>query len=136
MNETPEIESDPLVEELRPDPAAPDNIVALDGYIGRSAAEGHWRLYRDLSLTFWLEIPEEAIHHTEKIDMDGLAHPLTVVWVGREHELHSGTAARQDRRSDFLRGAFTADALLEQETQSWESLLMTLYHRSSTRCAF
>jgi hypothetical protein len=119
MNATPRIEPDPLVDELLPDPAAPQNIVALDGYLGRSAEEGHWRLYRDLSLTFWLEIPEEAIHRTETVMVPGDLHPLTVVWVGRDFELHTGTSAREDERWDFLRGSFTADALLAAETQPW-----------------
>jgi hypothetical protein len=136
MNQTPGIEPDPLVEALRPDPAQPDHFVALDGYLGSSTEDGHWRLYRDLSLTFWLEIPEDAIYHVESITVANLLRPLSVVWVRRDIEIRSGTGARVDQRSQFLRGTFTVDLLLEQDTQTWVYALMTLGHRADTGCRY
>jgi hypothetical protein len=119
LNGTHRLEPDPLVEQLRPDPSEPTNIIALDGYLGRSDTDDNWRLYRDLSLTLWLEIPESAIHHTETVTVPGGLHPLTVVWVDRDQDLTATTIGREDDRSDFLKGTFTADALLADRSQPW-----------------
>ena len=42
-------------------PPNPPQLQALSGYRGRSAEEGHTRLYLDPELSAWVDIPDEAI---------------------------------------------------------------------------
>ena len=65
------VQLDELIEELVTDPSNPPSVVGLDGYLGRSDLDGHVRLYRDLSVSYWLDIPEDAVYHAKTVDVEG-----------------------------------------------------------------
>ena len=81
---------DPLVESLMPDPSQPPPpTVALAGLLGRSAKEGHWRLYFSSALKRYAEFKEEDVLGSVKIPKErspfaGLE--ATRVWLKREAE--------------------------------------------------
>jgi hypothetical protein len=105
-----------LIEQLAPDPARVPSLVGFDGYIGSSSQEGHVRLYYDLSLSYWLDIPEDGVHHTETRTVAGRFHPITVVWVASEADVRPQLLDNQDEElRSFLEGPFTAGGLLEAE---------------------
>ena len=76
-----------IVSQLVKDPKAPPETRILAGYLGRSALEGHCRLYRDATLNDWVEIPEDAILHME--DWPPASHTWggKHVWVQRDAQL-------------------------------------------------
>jgi hypothetical protein len=137
---------DALIEQLVPDPSNPPSVVGLDGYLGRSAKEGHIRLYRDLSVSYWLEIPREAIYYTDTVDVEGKFRRLSVVWVDRNARVQPHVTSTDDRVIvEFLRGEFTAGGLVEvdlpegyeSETGLWcNNLRGTIRHvrRPWTKC--
>jgi hypothetical protein len=107
---------DELIEQLVPDPAQPPRVVGLDGYLGSSALEGHVRLYRDLSVSYWLDIPEVSVYFTRTVAVEGKFHRISVVWVDRDARVQPQITGTDDPELlDFLRGEFTAGSLLEAE---------------------
>jgi hypothetical protein len=140
------VEPDELIEQLVPDPSNPPTVVGLDGYIGRSDREGHIRLYRDLSVSYWLDIPEDKIHFTKTADVEGKFHRMSVVWVERDALVRPQTTSTDDPvLLEFLNGEFTAGNLTEVElpegyesdTGLWRNHLQgTIRHlrRPWTRC--
>ena len=92
--------------------------VALDGYLGASTSGG-WRLYRDLSLSYWLEIDEEDIRDGETVAVDGTPIPLTVLSVDRGATLTAQTSPPDTDLSDFLRNPFTPEDLVMVESETW-----------------
>ncbi len=64
------------------DPSRPPETLLLRGYPGASSEEGHERLYTDADLSSWIDVPKEAVLHTQEVaGSDGL--PLTLTWVQR-----------------------------------------------------
>jgi hypothetical protein len=118
------VQLDELIEELVTDPSNPPSVVGLDGYLGRSDMEGHIRLYRDLSVSYWLDIPEDAVYHAKTVDVEGKFHPLSVVWVFRDAVVRPQIRSTDDRAIiDFLNGEFTAGNLVEVDLpEGYESV--------------
>jgi hypothetical protein len=108
------LEEDAIVSALRPDPTAEaPGTVALQGYLGRGAAEGTWRLYLSTELDEFVELPEEAIRHSEKLpDEQG-----TRVWVDRSTSLQLKRVTSQTVEAEFLAGPITRGPLTQAVTQ-------------------
>jgi hypothetical protein len=99
-------------------PEAGNDLVAIDGYLG-AGNNGSWRLYRDRSLSYWLEIDEEDIRDAETVTSDAAPRPVTVVWLEGGATLTAKTSPPDTGLSDFLRSPFTAEDLVKVEGQSW-----------------
>jgi hypothetical protein len=109
------------------------DLVGLDGYLGASTNRG-WRLYRDLSLTYWLEIDEEDIRDAETVTLDATPLPVTVLWLERGSTLTAKTSPPDAGLSDFLRNPFTPEDLVTVESESWGvPMTMSMIHRR-THC--
>jgi hypothetical protein len=99
---------DPLVEALIPDPSeGPPNAVVLHGRLGRSTAEGQWRLYTSDALDEYVELPEAEILHTRDLPDDR----GTLVWVPATLELNYVRSQRRGVQAEFLGGPITAAGL-------------------------
>ena len=108
-----------------------NDSVALDGYLG-AGTNGGWRLYRDLSLSYWLEINEEDIRDAETVAVDGTPLRLTVLWVECGATLIARTSPPNDGLSDFLRNPFTPEDLVAVESDTWGvPMNTTKIHRRS-----
>ena len=63
-----------------PTPTNPPNTVMLSGYVGASSEDGHTRLYFDMELSSYVDIPNDAILHREPLE-------------ARQHHLMDGSSA-------------------------------------------
>jgi hypothetical protein len=85
------------------DPANPPQTAMLTGYVGASSEPKHTRLYFEPGLSSYVEIPDDAILHTQDSgDPGGLGG--THVWVRRDAELIYGPAGAQRPKGKFLEG--------------------------------
>lgn len=101
-------DNDKWVDKLVPDPANPPHLQVLAGYRGRSAQENHTRLYTDLELSGWADVPDDAILLTrEEPGEHGL--PLTLVWTGLDAKIQSGPQATQGTGAEWFQGQVAQD---------------------------
>jgi hypothetical protein len=108
-------------------------LVVLDGYLS-AGDNGGWRLYRDLSLSYWLEIKEEDIRDAETVTLDGSPIPVTVLSIERGATLTAQTSPPDTDLSDFLRNPFTPEDLVTVESETWGVRMgISMIHRRS-RC--
>jgi len=74
---------DSFVSKLVKDPSRPPETVLMSGYPGESSEQGHERLYTDPELSQWVDVPKDAVLHTEDMRGDsGL--PGVMMWISRE----------------------------------------------------
>jgi hypothetical protein len=85
------------------DPKNPPETLMLTGFIGASSEENHTRLYFDAGLGSYVEIPNDAILHTEPAGDEGLG--ASYVWIKRDAVLIHGPAGSQRPKGTFLEGA-------------------------------
>src|SRR5947207_11181697 len=98
-----------FVSKIVKDPNAPPNTLLLQGYLGDSSDEGHVRLYLDPQLSDYVEIPENAILHTQDIPDATLGE--TYVWITQDAELIHGKAGPQRLKASFLEGRLQQEFL-------------------------
>lgn len=97
------VELHPLVEAIAGDPSRPPTkTVKLFGYPGRSTDDASTRLWLDLELTSHVDVPNEAILHSQTLPDDG----GTILWVSTDAKLtHSQSTEVQ---ADFLSGSISS----------------------------
>jgi hypothetical protein len=83
------------------DPKEPADALALTGYLGPSAKDDHHRLYLDLGLSSYVDIPSPDVLHGQRIQEDSALGEV-VVWVRRDARLSYGPAAAE--AGGFLEG--------------------------------
>jgi hypothetical protein len=94
----PALQSAGFVARVIQDPKHPPSVALLAGFPGAAAQPGHTRLYLDLELRSYLDLPDESILHHEGIPGPAAALGATFVWIAR------GDRARQ-AQAGFLRGS-------------------------------
>jgi hypothetical protein len=114
---SPNLQPDPLVQTLRPDPANIQDVVALDGYLGDGPG-GKKLLYSDLSLNLGVEIDPSDIVHRETVSGGGVPD-YSVVWVRRGVELTAVANPQDPDLPGFLANPFTPEDLLTQDPADW-----------------
>jgi hypothetical protein len=85
------------------DPKNPPSTVMLTGYLGASSEEDHTRLYFDPHLSAYVEIPDDAILHTQEVSAEG-GLGATHVWIRRDAQLTYGPAGAERPKGTFLEG--------------------------------
>ncbi|PHN00829.1 hypothetical protein [Flavilitoribacter nigricans] len=96
---------DDFVKKVRPNPSSPEAVQLLQGYIGDSPVEGHFRIYFDEHLNNFIEVPTEAI--LECLPVEKSENPLggSRVWLKKSTVVTFGDPAMTNRpRSSFLQG--------------------------------
>jgi hypothetical protein len=93
-----------FVTKIVKDPKNPPATVMLTGYLGTSSEEEHTRLYFDPNLSNYVEIPDDAILHTQDVPAEG-GLGATHVWIKRDAQLTYGPAGAQRPKGTFLEGA-------------------------------
>ena len=93
------------------DPANPPSTLLLQGFLGDSTEADHRRLYLDPLFSSYVDIPNDAILHTQ--DAPEAAGPLagTHVWINRDAQLLHGQAGTGRVRASFLEGPIYSDYL-------------------------
>ncbi len=89
------------------DPKDPPETRMLTGWLGDAAEEGNRRLYADAELSSYLDIPAEAILHTEPI-RDSQPSGGVFVWIRRDAALKQG-GSTYSRAARFLQGQVQQD---------------------------
>jgi hypothetical protein len=80
----PDPQANELVQALNVDPTNPPDLTVLNGFFGPSVDEAHIRMYRNVFMNVWQDIPRDQIMHIDKIER-GPASPFgeDVVWMLR-----------------------------------------------------
>jgi hypothetical protein len=106
-------ERSPFIRQLVPDPKRPPKTLLLAGFLGESSEEGHTRLYFDLELTSYVEIPDDAI--LLKRPMPAGQSPIdgAFVWVRRDADLLRGATGRARQVAGYLEGQVRRDNVPE-----------------------
>lgn len=92
----------PLVEALASDPGKPpEKATRLFGFPGPAAESGATRLWLDPDLTSYVDVPDEAIVHSQTLDND----EGTMLWVEPEAKLTYSTTRSQEVQAEFLGGS-------------------------------
>jgi len=86
------------------DPQAPPNTILLEGYVGTSSETGYTRLYFDPQLSSYVEIPNEAILHTQEIPKEQSPLGASYIWIQRDAELIHGKATPDRVKAKFFEG--------------------------------
>ena len=68
-----------LIENLVHDPANPPDTVQVLGYLARSSRDGFLRIYRDLSLCMYCEVPEKHVLYSAKADPEHEEQPTLII---------------------------------------------------------
>ena len=72
------------------DPSAPPAVYLVSGYPGPSSRDGHTRLYYTPDLSVWLEIPSDAIVHTQELTHDRNVLGAVLMWVRQDAQISDG----------------------------------------------
>jgi hypothetical protein len=92
----------PIVEKLVADPSQPE-LRVLSGYLGRSARDGHWRVYQNVEFSEYLEVADSDIVHVEKTGRDD-SDVAAWVWVRRDARVEHVRPQRTQAQAEFLMG--------------------------------
>jgi hypothetical protein len=98
-----------FVAKIVKDPKSPPDTVLLTGYLGASSEDDHTRLYFDPGLGSYVEIPDDAILHSEPVEGDRLG--ARRAWIKRDAVLIYGPAGSQRPKGTFLEGPIMQDHL-------------------------
>lgn len=91
-----------FVSKIVKDPKQPPNTLLLKGYLGDSSEEGYTRLYLDPQLSDYVEIPADAILHTQDVADDPLGG--SYIWIQRDAEVIHGRLGGDRPKAKFLEG--------------------------------
>jgi hypothetical protein len=95
----------PLVTALASDPGKPPTkATKLFGYPGPAAEKGSTRLWLDLDLTTYVDVPDDAILHSQTLPDD----QGTYLWVDPAATLTYSSAQSHEVQADFLGGSIAA----------------------------
>jgi hypothetical protein len=98
----------PFADRLVTDPKNPPELTMLQGWLGASSEDKHRRLYLDPELSQSLEIPEDAIVHTQDIPRE--VNPLGGSWVWTKADAAIKQGPGLERLyARFLRGQIQQD---------------------------
>lgn len=93
-----------FVSRIVKDAQQPPDTAVLTGYLGSSSEPGHTRLYFDLQLSSFVEIPDDAILHVEETSSEGAPLAASYVWIRRDATLVHGRPGPERVRAKFLEG--------------------------------
>jgi hypothetical protein len=93
-----------FVSEVVKDPKTPVETLLLHGYAGDSSEAGHTRLYFDPQLSSYVEIPDDAILHSQEIPAAQSPLGGTYVWIKRDTQVIHGQPTPARQKGAFLEG--------------------------------
>jgi hypothetical protein len=74
---------DPIVDRLRkPNSRDVEDVISLTGYVGPGRDESRLRIFADLDLARWIEVPASAVVDSQPLYPDDQLSP-SIVWVER-----------------------------------------------------
>jgi hypothetical protein len=111
MAENSKSSSDSFIDKIVTDPKQVPETLMLSGYLGASSEEGHRRIYFDVQLNSYIEIPEDGILHI--MDISSAQSPLcgSYVCIKKSAVIIQGKAGTERKRSKFLEGEIVNEHL-------------------------
>lgn len=104
----PALSEDALAQALVPDPGqGPPNAVVLQGYLGRGATDGTWRIYFSAHFDSYVEVNDADILYTRQLPDD----QGSLVWVSRSASLQHVQVQSQQVQAEFLAGGISSTHL-------------------------
>lgn len=104
------ISYDDFVTKVVKDPKQPPDTILLTGYVGESSEEGHSRIYFDPQLTQYVEVPHDAVLHTQPIPKENSSLGGYHIWIKRDAELIHGKVGPERTKARFFEGPIGAQA--------------------------
>jgi hypothetical protein len=103
---------DDFVSKVVKDPKQPPDAQMLTGFVGKSSEDGYTRLYADANLRDFVDIPDAAILHSEKVAPQHSPLGGSHLWVERNAELTHGTVGQPRTKAplSFFTGPIAAQA--------------------------
>jgi hypothetical protein len=108
--ESPKIEFDALAEEVVPDPAKYPDAVVLRRFVGRSAQDGHIRLYDNAGFQSYYEISVSDVLHSKQLPTAQAPLGGSLVYVKRSALLRR-VQVSAEIEARFLEGPMSAIAM-------------------------
>ena len=103
---------------LVPDPANPPNLEVITGFVGDSAEPGHTRVYFDLQLADYVDIPDHSIRLIRQLPESVSPLGAAYVWFERVAEVMHGPIGGARRKAKFLEGRILDRRPIGQSLQS------------------
>src|SRR2546421_1796240 len=102
-------QEDDFISKIVKDPAQPPDVLLLTGYLGASSEPGYTRLYFDPQFSNYVEIPDAAILHTQKIPAEQSPLGESYVWIDKNAEIIHGKVGPNRPKAKFLEGPIFQD---------------------------
>jgi len=100
----PPIPRDRFVGQVVIDKNKHPNVQLLSGFLGEASEVGQTRLYFDPELSDYIDIPDDAILHTEPMPKETSPLGGFYVWIDKEREVTHGRAGEPRTKARFLEG--------------------------------
>jgi len=113
----PKIGFDALAEKVVPDPHMHPDAVALSGFVGRSAQDGHIRLYDNAGFQSYYEISASDILHSQQLPTTQAPLGGSLVYVKRSALLRR-VQVSAEIEARFLEGPMSAAAISATDFRS------------------
>jgi hypothetical protein len=97
-------ETESFVDVLVTDPANVPAMVVLSGFLGKSSLEGYQRLYLNIALSEYYEIPSSSILHSMKHPLTSSPLGETTLWAKQDVELIRNGVSCVETRARFFEG--------------------------------
>ncbi len=108
MADDKSLKHDALVGRIVGDPAKPADTIWLTGFLGSSSEDGHTRVYSDPSFESYVDVPTDAIIHTEPLPKDQSPLGGSYVWLKKDAEVLHGKVGTERKKAKFLEGPIQA----------------------------
>ena len=93
-----------FVNSLVSNPDEIPDIIFLSGFVGASSLEGYTRLYLNVVLSEFFEIPSDAVLHTLRLPLATSPFGETVLWVKKDAELIRKGKSTTETKAKFFSG--------------------------------
>lgn len=109
--DTKGLKQDEIIARLVPDPAAPPDVIAIAGFLGKSSRPKSWRLYQTLDLKDYAEIAEDDIVQSQSLKSE--LQPLggTVIWIKSGARVQHSRSESSLAEAEFMQGDITRQFL-------------------------
>jgi hypothetical protein len=133
MAEKGNLKQDDLIAKLVKDPKAPPDALLLSGFLGASSEDDHTRLYLTATLDDYVEIPSDAILHTQEIPKDQSPLGGTLLWIKKDAELIHGKVGPNRTKAKFLEGRIQQEFVKAQAAGGPVALAVTIQQPCPTQ---
>jgi hypothetical protein len=90
------IREDDFIQRVVRDPSDPPDTLFLAGFVGRAAEPGHTRVYLDVMLAAYVDVPDSAILHAQPVPPSQSPLGGHYVWISRDQELVQRVRSARD----------------------------------------